>query len=317
MMELGSDAEPITRLVSSLNDSIAVRAIELAARDFALPDVPWAWIALGSEGREEQTLATDQDNGIVFEAAEPGPVRDAFVPFAQRVNVLLDAAGFALCKGEIMAGNPRWCLSSQEWRDRFATWIDVPEPQALLHAAIFFDFRAVHGDATLVARLRGWLAEHVAGNDRFLLLMAHNALQNQPPLGLIRDFVLTGTGEHKGKLDLKVNGVQLFVEAARIYALANGVDVCNTIGRLRASGERARIPAVEIEAWVDAFRFLQTLRLRLNVEQVHGSAALHNFLAPTTLNELDRTVLRESMRQARRLQARLTRDYGGGARSLA
>ena len=180
---------------------------------------------LGSAGRSEQTLATDQDNAIVFaDGSEPEAQRRALLPLAERVNRALDQSGYPLCRGEVMAGNPRWCLSRSEWRERFAAWIDRPEPEALLNAAIFFDFRAVHGERSLVVGLREWLAGYAQDRGRFLFLMVRNALGNQPPLGLVRDFVLARGGEHPGTLDLKVNGVQLFVESARIYGLADGHD---------------------------------------------------------------------------------------------
>src|SRR5499426_1062395 len=140
--------------------------------------------------------------------------------------------------------------------------------------------------------------------------MAHNALQNQPPLGLVRDFVLASGGKHPDTLDLKVNGVQPFVEAARVYALASGVTATNTLERLAAAGRSRRIPAVEIEAWREAFRFIQLLRLRLNAAQRARGEPLHNHLNPATLNELERRILREALRQARKLQSRLARATG-------
>jgi hypothetical protein len=111
-----------------------------------------------------------------------------------------------------MAGNPKWCLSATEWRERFADWLDTPEPHALLNAAIFFDLRPIWGARALAVALRDWLALRAPDAGRFLLLMAQNALGNQPPLGLVREFVLASGGEHPGTLDLKVNGVQPFVE---------------------------------------------------------------------------------------------------------
>jgi CBS domain-containing protein len=139
--------------------------------------------------------------------------------------------------------------------------------------------------------------------------MAQNALANQPPLGLVREFVLASGGEHPGTLDLKINGVQPFVEGARVYALASRVAATNTLERL---GEVARVrgvPPAEAEAWREAFRFIQLLRLRLNDAQRVRGEALHNHLDPDSLNELERRILKEALRQARKLQARLARDF--------
>jgi CBS domain-containing protein len=208
-----------------------------------------------------------------------------------------------------MAGNRRWCLAQSEWRDRFAAWIDRPEPEALLNAAIFFDFRAVSGDSSRVAALRDWLAAYARDRGRFLFLMVHNALGNQPPLGLVRDFALARGGEHPGTIDLKVNGVQLFVESARIYSLADGVTATNTLERLAGVARARGIPAVELDAWTDAFRLIQRWRLRLNAGQHARGQPLHNHLDPALLSDAERDVVKNALRQARNLQARLARDF--------
>ncbi len=157
MLHKGVGAEALTHFISTLNDLLTLRVIELTETEFNLPDVSWCWIALGSEGRFEQTLYTDQDNGIIFDVPageDPTALRETFLPFAQAVNTKLDACGFTLCKGDIMAGNPQWCLSLAEWKSCFAHWMDQAQPQALLNAAIFFDFRHLHGDESLADALR-------------------------------------------------------------------------------------------------------------------------------------------------------------------
>jgi CBS domain-containing protein len=316
LLEEGIGADAITGLVTALNDLVTVRLIELTGAGAALVAAGGCWIALGSAGRGEQTLATDQDNAIVFaDDADPDGRRAALVSAADAVNRALDGCGLPLCRGGIMAGNPRWCLAATEWRRRFAEWIDRPEPEALLNAAIFFDFRPVWGERGIVAALRAWLAAYAADRTGFLLLMSQNALGNPPPLGLVRDFVLASGGDHPGTLDLKVNGVQPFVESLRIYALAAGVTSTGTLERIAGVARARGVPAVEAEAWREAFRFLQLLRLRLNAAQAARGDVLHNHLDPDSLNELDRRILKEALRQARKLQARLARDFsvrGGG-----
>jgi CBS domain-containing protein len=302
----GLAADSITSLVSSLNDLIVERLVECTGMAAALKQAGGCWIALGSQGRGEQTLATDQDNAIVFsDGADPQSGRQALLPLALELNQALDRCGFALCRGEIMASNPQWCLSLAEWQARFSSWIDRPEPQALLNAAIFFDFRPVSGDPTPALRLRDWLTAHARESDRFLLLMVFNALRNAPPLGLLRDFVLERGGEHPHTLDLKVSGVQAFVEVARILALRCAVPATHTIERLAGAGQALQIPVQEVDAWRDAFNTLQRLRLRLNAHQQADGVAVHNHLDPSTLNDLDRNVLKEALRQARGLQGRL------------
>jgi len=267
-------------------------------------------MGLGSEGRNEQTLATDQDNAIIF--PDPGSDREGLrarlIAFADEVNRTLDACGFPLCKGNIMARNPQWCLALPEWLDRFDDWMRNADPEALLNATIFFDFRALHGDATLVERLREFLLAKVKDRPAFLRQMAANALQVRPPLGLFGDIVVEN--DEGGTIDLKKQASRPFVDCARILELAAGVGEVSTAERLRAAGPRIRMSEDDVATAVDAFQFVQMLRLRSqdSLERGGGSAE-PNRLDPDTLNSLDRRILREALRQARKLQNRVALDY--------
>ena len=187
MFEQGVAIAALTAFVAALNDLLTERVVQLEFAQSALANLRCCWILMGSEGRSEQTFATDQDNGIIF-AVTPGrsaeSVRAAILPVAQRINRALDRAGYRLCPGEIMACNPQWTLSLDEWRQRFERWIDSGSPEALLHGAIFFDLRPLHGDLALGGELRHWLMQHAPRYPRFLHQMAANALKNRPPLGL-------------------------------------------------------------------------------------------------------------------------------------
>jgi CBS domain-containing protein len=317
LRQQGLRPESVTHVITTLDDLTTQQLIEVCGGTPLMQAAGACWIALGSQGRAEQTLATDQDNAIVFaDGGDPEAHRRTLLPFAREVNEALDRSGFALCRGDIMAGNATWCLSVSEWRVRFTEWIDRADPRALLNATIFFDFRPVYGNHALAAGLREWLAGYAPDRGRFLLQLARNALDNQPPLGLVRDFVLASGGAHPHTLDLKINGVQPFVEAARVYALESGVTATNTLERLTAAGAARGIPALEVDAWCEAFRFIQGLRLQLNAAQRQRGEALHNHLDPATLNDLERRILREALRQARSLQSRLTRDFAVGSASF-
>jgi CBS domain-containing protein len=309
LLAQGMDAENLTAIISSLNDRLTERIITLECEaDDALVGLRWCWLALGSEGRMEQTLATDQDNALIFAEANDAR-RDALLAFALRVNHRLDACGFPLCRGDIMASNPKWCLSAADWQQQFTQWIDHGSPDALLHASIFFDFRPLTGDASLALDLRAWLNRAAQKNPRFLHQMAGNALRNRPPLGLVRDFVLSDDNAHPHTIDLKLNGATPFVDAARIFALAAGSPQTNTAKRLRAAAHALHIPDAELADWNRAFHFLQLLRLRHQHEQQRTGIAPDNHLDPDTLNPLDRRILKEALRQARKVQARLALDY--------
>ena len=312
MLAQGISVTQLTQIITLLNDHVARRVIELALVESGAPDMPFTWLAFGSEGREEQTLKTDQDNGILFELPEGGSAetaRKALLPLAQRINAALDACGYPLCTGNIMAGNPECCLSLDEWKARFSHWIDHGAPEHLLKASIFFDFRTLWGDDTPVTELRQWVSEQAAGNPRFLRQMAGNALRNEPPLGLVRDFVLESGGEHDRELNLKLRGITPFVDGARLLALAHRIDETSTYARMRAVARAGVLPETEAEAWCDALSFIQMLRMRNHQRQERHGEALDNFVDPDELNELDRRILKEAFRQARKLQTRVRLDY--------
>jgi CBS domain-containing protein len=307
----GVSPEQLTLLISSLNDLLTRRVLELEFAGRDLRGIVFCWLALGSEGRLEQTLSTDQDNGLVFEAPQTisaEAAREILVPIARRVNDSLAACGFPLCTGKIMAGNPRWCLGAEEWRREFAHWIDSGSPEALLHGSIFFDFRAIYGVERLAAELRAWLTRKAAGNFRFLHQMAENTLHNRPPLGLVRDFQVESEGENKGTIDLKINGTTIFVDAARIFALATGGTATSTAERLREAGAALKVPPEEVEAWIGAFYHLQALRLRCQ-QRLRCPSGSGNRVNPATLDRLERSILKESLRQAKSIQGRLGADY--------
>ncbi|WP_374482660.1 DUF294 nucleotidyltransferase-like domain-containing protein [Zoogloea sp.] len=304
-VEMGEGAGQLGEWISILNDLIVQKAIELAEAEFELPLVRWCWLGFGSEGRLEQTLSTDQDNGLIFlpEGHEDASrLRARFLPFAQRVNALLDACGYSLCRGGIMAGNPKWCLSVDEWRGQFTEWMCSADPESLLNGTIFFDLRALAGDATLASGLMRWLLDCAADNDLFLRFMAGNALSSGPPLGRIRDFVVD---RRSGLLDLKRDGSRPFVDAARILALACRIADTSTVGRLRAAGTALGWAPRDVAPLVEAFDFIQLLRLRRQKAATHPP----NLVAPAELNEMERVRLKESFRRGRHLQQLLALRY--------
>ena len=291
------------RVVTTLNDRLGERVIAAVARQHRLPAAPWCWLAFGSQGRGEQTFATDQDNGLIFSAAGAGEaeaMRPLFEPFCRAVNEALDACGVPLCSGNIMAGNPAWCLSLAEWRTRFSGWIRTPEPEALLNATIFFDFRPLCGEAGLAAKLRDHLLGLTSANDAFLRMMASNALSVAPPLGLLGEIVAAGDAE--GGVDLKKQGARLFVDAARILALAAGVPEVGTLPRLRAVAQAGKLPRGDAAAAEQAFAQLQRMRLDIQAAAIRGAQAPGNRAQPAALNEFEHRILKECFRQAKRLQ---------------
>jgi CBS domain-containing protein len=311
LVEEGVAAEQLTTFISVLNDRLCQRVLEIERKKHRWDAISWCWLAFGSEGRFEQTFSTDQDNGIIFSAHGNEPadsIRARLLPFALDVNNALDACGFPRCKGQVMASNPRLCLSLDEWKEKIGGWVDKAKPSALLDAAISFDFRALFGDATLAVALRDWIHPVARANPAFLRFMAEIALESRPPLGVLRDFATDGGGGDSHSVNLKLNGARPFIEAARIYALAHGLSQTNTAERLRAARARIGMAPSEADGMVRAFFVIQGLRLRIQAPMSPGEEGA-NLIDPDRLDDFERRVLKEAFLQARKLQSRLALDY--------
>jgi len=313
MLAHGASSTQITQIITLLNDHTVCRVIELAIEDKGDPGVPFSWLCFGSEGRREQTLHTDQDNGILFDArdaAHAAEIRGRLLPLAQHINQGLAQCGFTLCKGNIMAGNPELCLSRAEWARRFAAFIREATPENLLASSIYFDLRVVWGDDNACEQLRQSILEQVADNRLFQRMMADNALRQRPPVGRFREFVLTRQGNDKAAtLDLKVQGLTPFVDGARLLALANGISANNTLERLRELVSREVIDPLDGAAYEEAYHFIQQTRMQQHQLQSRQNLPYSNRVDPDSLNHLDRRILRESLRQAQRLQSSLSLRY--------
>ncbi|WP_313741569.1 putative nucleotidyltransferase substrate binding domain-containing protein [Pseudomonas sp.] len=313
MLAHGASSTQITQIVTLLNDHTVCRVIELTLAEQGDPGVPFTWLCFGSEGRREQTLYTDQDNGILFEAAdasEAEAVRFRLLPLARLINQQLARCGFSLCPGNVMAGNPELCLSRMEWARRFAGFVREASPESLLGSTIYFDLRAVWGDEQGCEQLRQGILAQVADNRLFQRMLAENALRQRPPVGRLRDFVLTRQGHDKtATLDLKVQGLTPFVDGARLLALAHGIGANNTLERLRQLAQCEVIDALDAAAFEEAYHFIQQTRMQQHQRQSRDNQPYSNRLDPDSLNHLDRRILRESLRQAQRLQSSLALRY--------
>jgi CBS domain-containing protein len=304
----GVAARQVTQLISHLNDLLTERLTQLLALECGVDLRQACWLAFGSEGRSEQTIATDQDNGLVFESANPERDRAGWLAYGRRVNEALDRCGYPLCKGRVMAGEPECCLTADEWVERFRRWMEHGAPADLLNACIYFDARPLAGRLELARPMRELVAREAARLPRFLKQMAENALHNPAPLswygGIEADRV-----DGRTMFDLKFHGAMIFVDAARLFALAAGAALTGTRERLRAAGAALNAPVAESEAWIGAFEFVQMLRLRTQLEHVPVDPANPNLIDIARLNDFDQRMLKEALRVARRLQQRIELDY--------
>lgn len=304
LLSQGLQARQLTALISHLNDALTERLLDLLAARHGLDARQACWLALGSEGRSEQTIATDQDNALLLADDLDDATRARWLALAREANQALDACGYPLCRGDVMAGNPKLNLPLRAWRERFAHWIEHGAPEDLLNASIFFDFRPLWGDAALAQRLRAEVSESARRVPRFLKQLALNALQHGVPLGWRGGI----EADAHGLLDLKLRGTAIAVDAARLYALAHGVTVTSTRERLAGAGAAMGVPAQEYEGWIGAFEFLQLMRLRNQLDGT-ADAAQPNHVRPESLNDIDRRILKASLRTLRALQQRMQLDW--------
>jgi CBS domain-containing protein len=301
----GVSARRLTELVSGLADRLNERLVQLVGAAHGVDLRRACWLAFGSQGRGEQTIASDQDNGLAFDGDAAD--RPAWLAFAHDVNDALDACGYPLCRGGIMASNPECCLTADEWRARFDHWIDHGAPQDLLAASIFFDLRAIAGRAELAQPLTAHLVERAPRVPRFLKQLAENALQNRPPLAWHGGLETVREADWRDVVDLKLHGAMPFTDAARILALARGVDATGTRARFEALAASGALAPADADAAAGAFEFVQSLRLRVQSER--SAVGNPNLIEPARLNDIDRRVLKEALRVAQRLQQRLELDY--------
>jgi CBS domain-containing protein len=288
----GLDSFHIAGFVARLNDALLKRLLEWAEADLGPPPAPYAWIVFGSEGRMEQTLLTDQDNALVFADAGAGR-REWYQALAERVNEDLVAAGFPLCRGGYMARS--WNGPLSEWVERFSGWIDVPNPQALLVASIFFDFRVVSGGLDLEP-LHQVMAQ-AAARPVFLRFLAQAAMRfHPPPLLLLR---LRGASS---VVDLKAHGIAPVVFLARCHALEAGTRARGTVERIEAAIRLGHVDAKVAVKVVDAYRFLVGLRVRRQVRLLSEGKEPSNSVTLSELGPVERSRLKEALRAIRAWQ---------------
>jgi CBS domain-containing protein len=292
----------ISGFVAQLNDALVRRILHWAEQDLGAPPAPYAWIALGSEGRREQALLTDQDNALVF-ADEGAASREYYTALADRANTDLTAAGFPRCPGGYMARNH--CGTLTEWRDKFAAWVGDPTARSVLDAAIFFDFRRVAGTLSLEPLQE--VLDGIPQREAFLRSLVGQALEFRPPPLLV--LRLRGGGS---EMDLKRQGIAPVVFMARCYALAVGSHARNTLDRLSAA-TRAGLMGPDASANVmEAYRFLLGLRLRSQLKMISEGKAPTNVVALSQLSAIERSRLKDSLQAIGSWQGKAAYRYQVG-----
>jgi CBS domain-containing protein len=299
LLREGARATNIIRIISELNDRVVRKVLEIAEKELGSPPVPYCWLALGSEGRKEQTFRTDQDNALVY--ADPDETQqEKVVEYFHRFTVFmrngLVQCGFEPCPANCMASNPEWCQPLSVWKGYFSDWISAPTPKAVLNSQIFFDFRPLHGDESLAWELREHLGRLIPDYPIFLGFLANMLVKNRPPIGFFGSVAVERSGEHKHGLNLKIKGVAPLVDIARLFALEKGVRHASTMERLEALRGGTTLISDLVEELEYAFEFIALLRIHHQFRQMEAGKPIDNFIHLDTLSNLERQSLKNAFR---------------------
>jgi len=313
LVQEGGKAQDITRMVAVLNDHIVTRVLVLLEEEIGPAPYRWCWLMLGSEGRREQTFATDQDNALLYETPPEDweRIKTGKLYFRRLGNEAvkhLEACGYALCKGKMMASTPNWRKPSKVWQGYFDRWMTSPEPQAVLHATIFFDFRAGYGSFSLGEHLRDYVSAVAPRRGIFLMHLAKDCLLGKAPLTFFREFVVEKDGQHKNRLDLKTRGLVPFVDFARVMALKYGVKETNTLARLKALADGEHIPRGFHAEVREAYEFQMHVRLVHQLRRLLVGLKPDNYIDPVDLTDTERQTLKEAFGVINRIQGFLKEE---------
>lgn len=309
------DSLNMTRIISAAAEAVTKKCLLFAIDELGPPPSSFVFMALGSVGREEQTLVTDQDNALVYDDVSPGKRAEAehyFLKLGEKVCTWLDRAGYSFCDGEIMAMNSKWCQPLTIWQDYFTQWVSTSEPADLLESKIFFDFRGVYGDLDLVNRLRNHLHEQVKQKPMFLFHLVHNCLQFKPPLGMFKNIVVESAGEHRETFSVK-KAMTPIVDLVRIYALKHEISETSTFSRLLKLEADGHLSPTEYRELTLVYRSLLEQRFKHQLVALDQGTVPDNHVNPKELTEMEQAILREAMSQTSSFQSKMSFDFTGSA----
>jgi CBS domain-containing protein len=302
-------------MLASICDAATERLIQLAVDQLGAPPVPFAFIAMGSQGRQEQTMVTDRDNGIIFVPSaevDPDQVSKYFLRLGNFVCDGLNQAGYPFCRGGVMASNPRWCRSLPDWVSGFDEWVKKSEPQEIIDLSIFFDFRTVYGDSELTYELRRYIHATLLDSSAFFHHLAENALLFKPPFRLLGNVYLSGGAtEHAGEINLK-DAMMPLVSFARLYALRHQINQTHTLKRLEALTERNVILSSSLDEITTTYDFLMQLRLLNQLAALQAGQSPHNIIHPAKLGYIQQELLKQAFAQIAAVQKKISYDFLGG-----
>lgn len=305
------------RHLSETHLALQRRAVELTLawmqeKGHGEAPVPFAVLIMGSGGRREMLLNPDQDNGLILADApetESDSVQAWFERFSKRLNKNLDRIGYILCPGDIMARNPMFRKSLRHWKDQVRHIAEKPTVKAARWANVVFDFDTLYGDEGLTTELRRHVLSELQARQRLLKMMADEDAEGRPAIGFFNQLVTTTEDEQGKKIDIKRNGLRIIADAARIFALQNGIAVQNTTERMTSLVRVGKLSGDFSASVREAYEELVDLLLSHQLRQARRGKTLDKLVDPASLSEQSRATLRMAMRAVKRFQDRLADDY--------
>ena len=308
LLNRGVKPEIVNQVITTVSDTIALKVIEGAITELGPPPAKFVYMVLGSEGRKEQTLLTDQDNAIIYEdkANEQRElVRDYFLKFAEIVSDRLNEIGFSYCEGGFMAKNPKWTHSLSHWKRNYVEWMADSNPETGMQFAASFDCRYLYGDPTIMDELHEFLdVELQKPVDRFFHYMAVNALQYEPPLTFFRNIRTFALGTQQ-VFNLKKT-MSPIVDLVRMYALKYRIFATNTGERLEALKVLGVFTEREAQELLQSYYYLMGVRLKKQAAQlISDKVTPDNYLDPKTLTNVEQVTLKEIFKVIADFQLRI------------
>ncbi|MGR2769152.1 DUF294 nucleotidyltransferase-like domain-containing protein [Photobacterium ganghwense] len=302
LVDTGMHSRSVQQLMTLVADAFNKRLLQLAERELGPAPIPYAWFVAGSQARNEIHNLSDQDNGLILARQPDSEEKEYFRRLTEFVCYGLAECGYILCPGHMMATNPKWCASLEQWLEYYRDWIIHPDSQGLLNISVFLDVRFLFGQQELVEALQHKLTAYMRGNQRFLAMLVANSLRVHPPLGMFRQFVLAKDGENRSVFNIKKQAVNLLVELTRIYALAAESQETEMSKRLEAAVKGGIISAASQQELIEACNFINQVRFRhQRLAHERGEPASNN-IAPSLLTQFERNHLKDAFRIISRYQ---------------
>ncbi|MEW9799671.1 putative nucleotidyltransferase substrate binding domain-containing protein [Alteromonas sp. CYL-A6] len=295
------------KVLSQATDIMTRKLIQFYQRDNGAAPMPYCWLVYGSQAREDQTMGSDQDNGLLLEKTPDENQKIYFAGMAEYVCKGLAKCGIKLCDGNIMASNPALRLSLDEAIDEARGWVNAPTSEAIMHFNIFLDVRGVAGDLTLFRRLQQARAP-LLKQKMFLAALARHNNEVAVPLSMFQKFVYEKGREQKDSIDLKVRAIAIINNLVRIYALANGVTAPSTPMRLASLPAGSGLSTRDASNLHDIWLFLNRLRWR---HQLNKNVT-DNYVSVSELSSIEKHQLKAAFKAIERSQQAAVMHFSGG-----